>query len=96
VHLHFDALNVLRISNYNQYLIFPFRGAIAAGLYGYNGILVGLLMAVFSNAEDWYWWPDGGFLKCRRLVLVAASSQYLHVNGMVSSSLCSSIHLWLI
>ncbi|XP_060762983.1 urea transporter 2 isoform X3 [Neoarius graeffei] len=26
------------------------RGAIAAGLYGYNGILVGLLMAVFSNA----------------------------------------------
>lgn len=33
-----------------------FRGAIAAGLYGYNGILVGLLMAVFSNAGDWYWW----------------------------------------
>ncbi|KAF7687340.1 hypothetical protein HF521_014568 [Silurus meridionalis] len=30
--------------------------AIAAGLYGYNGILVGLLMAVFSNAGDWYWW----------------------------------------
>uniref|UniRef100_M3ZYR7 Solute carrier family 14 member 2 n=1 Tax=Xiphophorus maculatus TaxID=8083 RepID=M3ZYR7_XIPMA len=26
------------------------RSAIAAGLYGYNGILVGLLMAVFSNA----------------------------------------------
>ncbi|TRY95888.1 hypothetical protein DNTS_021410 [Danionella cerebrum] len=32
------------------------RGAIAAGLYGYNGILVGLLMAVFSDAGDWYWW----------------------------------------
>ncbi|XP_029019553.1 urea transporter 2 [Betta splendens] len=32
------------------------RGAIAAGLYGYNGILVGLLMAVFSGAGDWYWW----------------------------------------
>ncbi|XP_076007188.1 urea transporter 2 [Genypterus blacodes] len=32
------------------------RGAIAAGLYGYNGILVGLLMAVFSNAGNWYWW----------------------------------------
>ncbi|XP_064825749.1 urea transporter 2 isoform X3 [Oncorhynchus masou masou] len=32
------------------------RGAIAAGLYGYNGILVGLLMAVFSNAGEWYWW----------------------------------------
>lgn len=32
------------------------RGAIAAGLYGYNGILVGLLMAVFSNAGNWYWY----------------------------------------
>ncbi|MCJ8746838.1 hypothetical protein PDJAM_G00146460 [Pangasius djambal] len=32
------------------------RRAIAAGLYGYNGILVGLLMAVFSNAGNWYWW----------------------------------------
>ncbi|KAM9446487.1 urea transporter 2-like [Clarias gariepinus] len=32
------------------------RGTIAAGLYGYNGILVGLLMAVFSDAGDWYWW----------------------------------------
>ncbi|XP_051785475.1 urea transporter 2 isoform X1 [Erpetoichthys calabaricus] len=32
------------------------RGAIAAGLYGYNGILVGLLMAVFSEKGDWYWW----------------------------------------
>ncbi|KAK1174271.1 urea transporter 2-like isoform X1 [Acipenser oxyrinchus oxyrinchus] len=31
-------------------------GAIAAGLYGYNGILVGLLMAVFSEKGDWYWW----------------------------------------
>lgn len=37
-------------------LCFGPRGAIAAGLYGYNGILVGLLMAVFSNAGDWYWW----------------------------------------
>ncbi|XP_062418241.1 urea transporter 2 [Pungitius pungitius] len=32
------------------------RGAIASGLYGYNGILVGLLMAVFSDKGDWYWW----------------------------------------
>ncbi|KAM8886112.1 urea transporter 2 [Spinachia spinachia] len=32
------------------------RGAIASGLYGYNGILVGLLMAVFSNKGNWYWW----------------------------------------
>ncbi|NXF44348.1 UT2 protein, partial [Oceanites oceanicus] len=32
------------------------RSAIAAGLYGYNGILVGLLMAVFSDKGDYYWW----------------------------------------
>uniref|UniRef100_A0A8C3NVH9 Urea transporter n=1 Tax=Cyanoderma ruficeps TaxID=181631 RepID=A0A8C3NVH9_9PASS len=32
------------------------RSAIAAGLYGYNGILVGLLMAVFSVDGDYNWW----------------------------------------
>ncbi|XP_078530865.1 urea transporter 1 isoform X3 [Lissotriton helveticus] len=32
------------------------RSAIAAGLHGYNGILVGLLMAVFSDKGNWYWW----------------------------------------
>ncbi|XP_009481800.2 urea transporter 2 [Pelecanus crispus] len=32
------------------------RSAIAAGLYGYNGILVGLLIAVFSAKGDYYWW----------------------------------------
>ncbi|NXJ08763.1 UT2 protein, partial [Odontophorus gujanensis] len=32
------------------------RSAIAAGLYGYNGVLVGLLMAVFSAKGDYYWW----------------------------------------
>ncbi|CAM5112745.1 unnamed protein product, partial [Eretmochelys imbricata] len=32
------------------------RSAIAAGLFGYNGVLVGLLMAVFSDKEDYYWW----------------------------------------
>ncbi|XP_027741593.1 urea transporter 2-like [Empidonax traillii] len=32
------------------------RSAIAAGLYGYNGILVGSLMAVFSSKGDYYWW----------------------------------------
>lgn len=44
--------NIPLLSN----LCVSIRGAIAAGLYGYNGILVGLLMAVFSNAGDWYWW----------------------------------------
>jgi len=32
------------------------RSAIAAGLHGYNGILVGLLMAVYSDKGDYYWW----------------------------------------
>ncbi|NXG70658.1 UT2 protein, partial [Baryphthengus martii] len=32
------------------------RSAIAAGLYGYNGVLVGLLMAVFSANGDYHWW----------------------------------------
>uniref|UniRef100_A0A8D2P9N6 Urea transporter n=1 Tax=Zosterops lateralis melanops TaxID=1220523 RepID=A0A8D2P9N6_ZOSLA len=32
------------------------RSAIAAGLYGYNGVLVGLLMAVFSVDGDYNWW----------------------------------------
>ncbi|XP_075042359.1 urea transporter 1 isoform X2 [Mixophyes fleayi] len=32
------------------------RSSIAAGLHGYNGILVGILMAVFSDKGDWYWW----------------------------------------
>ncbi|KGL81398.1 Urea transporter 2, partial [Tinamus guttatus] len=32
------------------------RSAIAAGLYGYNGLLVGLLMAIYSDKGDYYWW----------------------------------------
>ncbi|KFO98040.1 Urea transporter 2, partial [Calypte anna] len=32
------------------------RSAIASGLHGYNGVLVGLLMAVFSAKGDYYWW----------------------------------------
>ncbi|XP_034458980.1 urea transporter 2-like isoform X1 [Hippoglossus hippoglossus] len=32
------------------------REAISAGLYGYNGALVGILMAVFSARGNWYWW----------------------------------------
>ncbi|XP_072920430.1 urea transporter 1-like isoform X1 [Hemitrygon akajei] len=32
------------------------RSTVEAGLYGYNGNLVGILMAVFSNKGDWYWW----------------------------------------
>ncbi|NWV93090.1 UT2 protein, partial [Machaerirhynchus nigripectus] len=32
------------------------RSSVAAGLHGYNGILVGLLMAVYSDKGDYYWW----------------------------------------
>ncbi|XP_035166442.1 urea transporter 2-like isoform X2 [Oxyura jamaicensis] len=32
------------------------RSAIAAGQHGYNGILVGLLVAVYSDKGDYYWW----------------------------------------
>uniref|UniRef100_G1LFE6 Urea transporter n=1 Tax=Ailuropoda melanoleuca TaxID=9646 RepID=G1LFE6_AILME len=32
------------------------RSAIASGLHGYNGMLVGQLMAVFSEKWDYYWW----------------------------------------
>uniref|UniRef100_A0A672U558 Urea transporter n=2 Tax=Strigops habroptila TaxID=2489341 RepID=A0A672U558_STRHB len=32
------------------------RSATAAGLYGYNGLLVGLLMAIFSDKGDYHWW----------------------------------------
>lgn len=34
----------------------PLRDVISAGLYGYNGTLVGILMAVFSAKGGWYWW----------------------------------------
>ncbi|KAM8881461.1 urea transporter 1 isoform 3-T3 [Synchiropus picturatus] len=29
---------------------------ISGGLHGFNGMLVSLLMGVFSSAGDWYWW----------------------------------------
>ncbi|XP_043370960.1 urea transporter 2-like [Dermochelys coriacea] len=32
------------------------RSSIAAGMHGYNGVLVGLLIAVFSDKGDFYWW----------------------------------------
>ncbi|XP_063312864.1 urea transporter 1 isoform X1 [Pelobates fuscus] len=44
------------VSTFTAILLSQDRSAIAAGLHGYNGILVGLLMAVFSDKGDWYWW----------------------------------------
>ncbi|XP_032101144.1 urea transporter 1 isoform X2 [Sapajus apella] len=32
------------------------RSSIASGLYGYNATLVGILMAVFSDNGDYFWW----------------------------------------
>lgn len=32
------------------------REAVSMGLHGYNGTLVGILMAVFSANGSWYWW----------------------------------------
>ncbi|KAF3848594.1 hypothetical protein F7725_015091 [Dissostichus mawsoni] len=53
------ALNALIgtfISTVSALLLGQNRGAISAGLHGYNGTLVGMLMAVFSAKGSWYWW----------------------------------------
>lgn len=32
------------------------RAEVSRGEHGYNGMLVALLIGVFSSAGDWYWW----------------------------------------
>ncbi|XP_032943661.1 urea transporter 2 isoform X2 [Rhinolophus ferrumequinum] len=44
------------VSTLTALLLSQDKSAIAAGLHGYNGVLVGLLMAVFSDKGDYYWW----------------------------------------
>ncbi|XP_078018051.1 urea transporter 1-like [Epinephelus lanceolatus] len=44
------------VSTVSALLLGQNRKAISAGLYGYNGTLVGILMAVFSTKGSWYWW----------------------------------------
>ncbi|NXE93812.1 UT2 protein, partial [Menura novaehollandiae] len=44
------------VSTLTALLLGQDRSAIAAGLYGYNGVLVGLLMAIFSAEGDYHWW----------------------------------------
>ncbi|XP_065263099.1 urea transporter 2-like [Emys orbicularis] len=44
------------VSTLTAFILSQDRSAIAAGLFGYNGVLVGLLMAVFSDKGDYYWW----------------------------------------
>ncbi|XP_006973922.1 urea transporter 1 isoform X1 [Peromyscus maniculatus bairdii] len=44
------------VSTLTALLLSQDRSAIAAGLQGYNATLVGMLMAVFSDKGDYYWW----------------------------------------
>ncbi|XP_051269130.1 urea transporter 1-like [Dicentrarchus labrax] len=44
------------VSTVSAILLGQNREAASAGLYGYNGTLVGILMAVFSAKGSWYWW----------------------------------------
>ncbi|XP_032424880.1 urea transporter 1-like [Xiphophorus hellerii] len=53
------ALNSLLgtfVSTVSAILLRQNREAIFAGLHGYNGTLVGMLMAAFSSKGNWYWW----------------------------------------
>ncbi|XP_054469008.1 urea transporter 2-like [Anoplopoma fimbria] len=44
------------VSTVSAILLGQNREAISVGLYGYNGTLIGMLMAVFSTKGSWYWW----------------------------------------
>ncbi|XP_047425493.1 urea transporter 2-like isoform X2 [Mugil cephalus] len=44
------------VSTVSAMLLGQNREAIAAGLHGYNGTLVGMVTAVFSTKGNWYWW----------------------------------------
>ncbi|XP_074239637.1 urea transporter 1 isoform X2 [Saimiri boliviensis] len=44
------------ISTLMALLLSQDRSSIESGLYGYNATLVGILMAVFSDKGDYFWW----------------------------------------
>ncbi|XP_066103044.1 urea transporter 1-like isoform X2 [Saccopteryx bilineata] len=44
------------VSTLTALLLCQDRSAIAAGLHGYNATLVAILMAVFSDKGDYFWW----------------------------------------
>ncbi|XP_005372916.1 PREDICTED: urea transporter 1 isoform X1 [Chinchilla lanigera] len=44
------------VSTLTALLLSQDRSAIAAGLHGYNATLLGILMAVFSDKGDYFWW----------------------------------------
>lgn len=57
IHLHCDIDTVCPIFYWLSAMWhFLLREAISAGLCGFNGTLVGMLMAVFSVKGSWYWW----------------------------------------
>ncbi|KAK5878433.1 hypothetical protein CesoFtcFv8_023837 [Champsocephalus esox] len=51
-----NALVGTFISTVSALLLGQNRGAVSAGLHGYSGTLVGMLMAVVSAKGSWYWW----------------------------------------
>uniref|UniRef100_A0A8C9WJD1 Urea transporter n=1 Tax=Scleropages formosus TaxID=113540 RepID=A0A8C9WJD1_SCLFO len=55
---------------------------VSNGVHGFNGVLVSLLIGVFSSAGDWYWWLL--FPVC----MAAATCTF------VSSGLASLLHGW--
>uniref|UniRef100_A0A3B3BTE1 Urea transporter n=1 Tax=Oryzias melastigma TaxID=30732 RepID=A0A3B3BTE1_ORYME len=50
------ALNGLLGTTISTVSAIALRDAVSAGLHGYNGTLVGILMSVFSAKGDWYLW----------------------------------------
>ncbi|XP_075788856.1 urea transporter 2 isoform X2 [Pelodiscus sinensis] len=70
------------VSTFTALILCQDRSAIAAGLHGYNGVLVGLLIAVFSDKGDFYWWL---------LLPVAVASMTCPI---ISSALGSIFHKW--
>ncbi|XP_042530954.1 urea transporter 1 isoform X1 [Dipodomys spectabilis] len=70
------------ISTLTALLLSQDRSAIAAGLQGYNATLVGILMAVFSDKGDYFWWL---------LFPVSVMSMTCPV---FSSALCSVFSKW--
>uniref|UniRef100_H3BZS6 Urea transporter n=1 Tax=Tetraodon nigroviridis TaxID=99883 RepID=H3BZS6_TETNG len=62
------------------------RQDVANGAHGMNGVLVALLMGVFSSAGDWYWWlllPVVGSVTC--VFLYSALSSLLGSCGVPAS-----------
>lgn len=53
---HLSLLSLFIPTHVSEMFCVHLRDAVSAGLHGYNGSLVGILMAVFSAKGDWYLW----------------------------------------